>query len=191
MTLTLPGFANPVTDAQSCFRAVLTAMSQPGAPQRITAELAAPPPLGIAAAAVLLTLVDGDTTLHLPTPGADAADWVRFHCGTDPSPNMADAAFLFAETLPDLATLAQGSDEAPQESATLILQVASLTAGARFTLRGPGLQTSAPLTVTGLPADFAARWAANHAQFPRGVDLILCAGNTLLALPRSLTIEDA
>ena len=66
-----------------------------------------------------------------------------------------------------------------------------LAAGARFTLRGPGLQTSAPLTVTGLPADFAARWAANHAQFPRGVDLILCAGNTLLALPRSLTIEDA
>ena len=191
MTLSLPGFADPVADAQACFRAVLTAMSRPGTPQRITAELAAPPPLGIAAAAVLLTLVDVDTTLHLPTPGADAADWVRFHCGTDPSPNMADAAFLFAETLPDLATLAQGSDEAPQESATLILQVASLTAGARFTLRGPGLQAPTPLAVTGLPPDFAARWAANHAQFPRGIDLILCAGDTLVALPRSLSLGEA
>jgi alpha-D-ribose 1-methylphosphonate 5-triphosphate synthase subunit PhnH len=47
------------------------------------------------------------------------------------------------------------------------------------------------LTVDGLPPDFAALWAANHALFPRGVDLMLCAGNDVAALPRSVTVKDA
>ena len=191
MTLTLPGFADPVVDAQACFRAVLAAMSRPGSRQRIAAALTAPAPLGTAAAAVLLTLVDGDTSLHLQPAFAEAADWVRFHCGSEPIATVADAGFVLADTLPDLTTLAQGSDEAPQDSATIILQVASLTEGAHYTLRGPGLQSTATLSVSGLPADFAARWAANHALFPRGVDLILCAGDSLLALPRSLSIGNA
>ena len=37
---------------------------------------------------------------------------------------------------------------------------------------------------------FVQEWAANHAMFPRGVDLILCAGNRLAALPRSVRIEE-
>jgi len=45
------------------------------------------------------------------------------------------------------------------------------------------------LEIDGLPADFAARWAANHALFPRGVDVILCAGTSVAALPRSVTVE--
>ena len=50
------GFADPVHDAQTCFRAVLDAMSHPG---RITSVsgVTAPPPLNNAAGAVLLTLV--------------------------------------------------------------------------------------------------------------------------------------
>ena len=190
MTLTLPGFADPVTDAQACFRAVLTAMSRPGSRHRIAA-VTAPAPLDSAAAAVLLTLVDGDTTLHLQPAFAEAADWVRFHCGSEPIANVEGASFVLADTLPDLAVLAQGSDEAPQDSATVVLQVTSLTEGTRYILRGPGLQSTATVSVSGLPADFAARWAANHALFPRGVDLILCAGDSLLALPRSLSIGDA
>ena len=47
------------------------------------------------------------------------------------------------------------------------------------------------LTADGLPADFVAVWQRNHALFPRGVDLILCAGTPLAALPRSVSIEEA
>jgi len=45
------------------------------------------------------------------------------------------------------------------------------------------------LEVDGLPDDFASQWAANHALFPRGIDLLLCSGATLAALPRSVAVE--
>ncbi len=46
------------------------------------------------------------------------------------------------------------------------------------------------LHVDGLPADFIAQWAANHALYPRGVDMVLCAGDRLCALPRSVQIGE-
>jgi alpha-D-ribose 1-methylphosphonate 5-triphosphate synthase subunit PhnH len=46
------------------------------------------------------------------------------------------------------------------------------------------------LLVDGLPADFVAVWQRNHALFPRGVDLILCAGRSVAALPRSVSVSE-
>jgi alpha-D-ribose 1-methylphosphonate 5-triphosphate synthase subunit PhnH len=43
--------------------------------------------------------------------------------------------------------------------------------------------------VSGLPADFVEIWQRNRAGFPLGVDLVLCTGTTLAALPRSVTVE--
>ena len=104
---------------------------------------------------------------------------------------MADtAAFVLAAGLPDLAALEAGSDEQPDASATVILQVAALGAGRRLRLSGPGLRVPAALAVDGLPDDFPQAWAANPALFPRGVDLLLCCANTLAALPRSVRVED-
>ncbi len=90
-----------------------------------------------------------------------------------------------------VSDLMTGTDEAPETSATVILQVASLTAGRAFMLEGPGLREPALLIADGLPADFAAIWQRNHALFPRGIDLILCAGSRLAALPRSVAVREA
>jgi alpha-D-ribose 1-methylphosphonate 5-triphosphate synthase subunit PhnH len=90
---------------------------------------------------------------------------------------------------PAMMGLHVGTDEAPETSATLIVQVASLTVGHRYVLDGPGLREPAVLAVDGLPADFAAVWQRNHALFPCGIDLILCAGNQLAALPRSVSVR--
>jgi alpha-D-ribose 1-methylphosphonate 5-triphosphate synthase subunit PhnH len=181
-----PGFADPVAGAQACFRAVLDAMARPGRVMPV-AGVSAPPPLCDAAAAVLLTLVDHETPLWLDPDAGAARDWIAFHTGAPLSDN---AAFVMALSLPDLTTLPAGTDEMPETSATVILQVRALGSGRRWVLAGPGLRRPTELLVDGLPADFVAVWQRNHALFPRGVDLILCAGGKLAALPRSVSVAE-
>ena len=184
-----PGFADPVTDAQRCFRAVLDAMAQPGQ-LRQAPPIDAPPPLCAATAAVLLTLVDGETPLWIDQPMVPTRRWIEFHCGAPVTTDRSTAMFGLAASLPDLASFEQGTHEQPETAATLILQVPALGHGAPWKLSGPGIETTTTLQVDGLPVDFVRRWQANRAQFPRGVDLILCAGNSLAALPRSITVEE-
>jgi alpha-D-ribose 1-methylphosphonate 5-triphosphate synthase subunit PhnH len=189
LDVTLPGFADPVEQAQATFRAVLDAMARPGTLQRAGQGLTPPAPLDPATAAVLLTLVDHDTALWLDAATAPGRDWIAFHCGAGFAAAAGDAAFALALELPDLASLSPGTHEQPETAATLILQVGSLTEGTRYRLRGPGLQAASHLSVRGLPADFVALWQSNRAGFPLGVDLVLCAGTSLAALPRSVTVE--
>jgi alpha-D-ribose 1-methylphosphonate 5-triphosphate synthase subunit PhnH len=188
MSIDLPGFADPVLESQAAFRAVLAAMARPGRLCTAGVGLTPPPPLGQATAAVLLTLVDGDTPLCVTDCFVPVLDWIGFHCGTIPTV-AARAAFVLADALPGLAMLDAGSDESPDASATVILQVAALGNGRRLLLSGPGLRAPAALDVAGLPDDFPALWAANHALYPRGIDLILCCGATLAALPRSVAVK--
>jgi alpha-D-ribose 1-methylphosphonate 5-triphosphate synthase subunit PhnH len=183
------GFADPVLDAQACFRAVLDAMARPGRVHRLPGRPAPPAPLGAAAAAVLLTLADADTPVWLDA-GAAAEAWLRFHAGAPVVTDPTAAAFLLAcGAPPALHELAQGTEEEPQRSATLIVQVAALEEGAGWRLTGPGIQHAHRLRVTGLPAGFAAEWQANRARFPCGIDLVLCAGDRLAALPRTTALE--
>lgn len=184
-----PGFADPVADAQSCFRAVLAAMARPGQVHQVRLA-SAPAPLCDAAAAVLLTLADHETPLWLSPAAAAARSWLAFHTGA-PFVEPAQAMFAMALSLPDLDGLPDGSDEAPETSATVILQVASLTTGHRFVLEGPGLREPTIVTIAGLPADFSRIWERNHGLCPRGIDLILCAGDRLTAFPRSVSIREA
>lgn len=182
-----PGFADPVADSQRCFRAVLDAMARPGTIRNVECP-APPPPLCPASAAVLLTLVDHETPLWIDPAFGGARDWAAFHCGAAFARPGA-ASFLLTAELPALGALRQGSDEAPEESATVILQLPRLGAGAGFRLSGPGLAHPAVFSAEGLPPGFAGLWAANHAAFPLGIDMILCAGAYLAALPRTVTVE--
>jgi alpha-D-ribose 1-methylphosphonate 5-triphosphate synthase subunit PhnH len=184
-----PGFADPVQDAQSCFRAVLDAMARPGRLYTIRG-IPAPPPLCAAAASVLLTLTDHETPLWLDAAAREAGAWTAFHTGA-PLTELEQAVFALALSLPDLERLPTGTDEMPETSATVILQVASLTTGRQFLLEGPGLREPGLLMIDGVPADFGPIWQRNHSLYPRGVDLILCAGDQLAALPRSVSIQEA
>lgn len=184
-----PGFADPVAGSQACFRALLDAMSRPGAIREAGAGLEAPRPLDPATAATLLTLIDQDATLRLDGAASAARDWVAFHTGAGSTREAPD--FVCALALPDFADLHAGDDAEPEASTTVILQVAGLGQGRAYDLSGPGVQTTQRLLVAGLPDDFAARWAGNHALYPRGIDLILCAGDRLCALPRSVRVAAA
>lgn len=183
------GFDDPVADAQSCFRAVLDAVARPGQ-VLVVSGVPAPAPLCTAAAAVLLTLADHETPLWLDPVAASAGAWIGFHTGAPMVP-ASEAMFVMATSLPDITSLAHGTDEMPETSATVILQVGSLRTGHRFVLDGPGLREPRVLAIDGLPADFVDIWQQNHGLYPRGIDLILCAGDQLAALPRSVSIREA
>src|SRR5262249_43118217 len=88
---------------------------------------------------------------------------------------------------PAFAEFALGSDEYPDRSVTLVLQVDRF-AGPSFHVRGPGIKSVRTFAAETLPDDFAARVAFNRELYPRGIDLILVAGERVLVLPRSVHV---
>lgn len=189
-----PGFADPVHDAQRSFRTVLQVMSRPG----LVLDMPVRPPspdLPAALSALMLTLLDGETTAWLsPTFNQDnTRDWLRFHTGVRLCDRVGQARFVFATAAElDLSmwqALERGSDEEPEAGATLVLELPSLEQGITLRLQGPGIQHQAMLAVAGIsPAVWALR-RAEQTQFPRGVDLLLCCGTRLAGLPRSTRLE--
>ena len=186
----IPSFADPVLDAQTTFRCLLEAMARPGRIERVADGLAPPEGLHAAAAAVLLTLADADTLLWTDA-GPPARQRLSFHTGAafTPEPSRADL-LLAIGAAPSWAAIRAGTDEMPQDGATLILQVRSLGADVGWSLTGPGIQHAHRLQADGLDEDFIAGWRANGARFPCGFDVVLTAGDRLAALPRTTRIEE-
>ena len=122
------GFAKPSFDAAYAFRAILDAMARPGTIQTL-AGAAPPPPLSPAAGAVLLTLCDATTPLHL-AGGHDCAalrDWITFHCAA-PLVDAASASFALGtwKALHPLSRFAIGLPDYPDRAATLIVEMPQL-----------------------------------------------------------------
>lgn len=198
------GFDDEAHGSQAVFRAALDALSHPGRPRAVDASAEAPRHGHRAAALVLLALLDADCSLWLSPAlrGSDAAAWLRFHTGCRLVDQASQAQFLWVglgEAMPALDCLAQGTDSDPDHSATCVLEVQALDAsgtppgagldGAAWRLRGPGIDGEASLCAPGAPADFAHQWAANHAAFPRGVDLLLATPTHIAGLPRTTALQ--
>jgi alpha-D-ribose 1-methylphosphonate 5-triphosphate synthase subunit PhnH len=185
------GFADKVLSAQSTFRSVMDAMARPGSVRHIAATGGAPSVMMRGTAAIALTLFDRDTPLWLdPTMSEtpDVTEWLKFHTG---APVIADSSICSfaligdARALPGLDRFAFGSNEYPDRSTTLILQVESLTHGAAFDLRGPGIDGTAILQAAIQPADLFERLEINRALFPRGIDVVLVHDDAIVAIPRT------
>jgi alpha-D-ribose 1-methylphosphonate 5-triphosphate synthase subunit PhnH len=189
-----PAFSNLALASQAVFRAVMEAMARPGTIAEIDVAIAPPPPLGIAAAALALTLLDFETPFWLDPMLATAHDvdgWLKFHTGAPRAADPASAAFAFvatSATVPGFDAFDLGSIEYPDRATTLVLEVETLNDGDVFHLSGPGIKESRTFAAAPLPADFADRMAANRALFPRGVDIVLTFGRRLAALPRSVQL---
>lgn len=190
----LAGLADPVLDSQRIFRAVLDAMSHPGRIVRVDPPSETPEPFWAATASVCLALADLETPLWLDTAARQQAviDYLRFHCGCPITSEPRAARFgVIADPLrmPALETFDAGSDEYPDRAATVIIQVESLAAGSGRRLAGPGIADEILIEARGLPDGFWHALRANHALFPRGVDLILAAHDTIAGLPRSTRVS--
>ena len=173
------GFSEPVHHAQSVFRMMMECLSRPGTIQSILPEIEPPKPMGAAAGAMALTLLDHDTPVWL-TQGlakSAAADWIAFHTGAPITREKSEARFAFAESGASFASFglfALGSQEYPDRSTTIILEVAGLDKGPALTLSGPGIRDSAtiaPLDLT--DGDSIARLASAIAERWQQLDMLV------------------
>jgi alpha-D-ribose 1-methylphosphonate 5-triphosphate synthase subunit PhnH len=191
-TTPAPGFAEPVFAAQRMFRAALMALAHPGRIVSVDLALEAPAPLDVATTALGLALLDHETALWLDGKLQGAEAYFRFHCGNHVAASPGGAQFAMLadlHALPPLADFRQGSDEYPDESATLILQVDELAGDGPLQLSGPGIAGVTRLGIAGLDARFWLDWPANNAAFPRGVDVFFTCGSRLCGLPRTTTVR--
>ncbi|HEY2754565.1 MAG TPA: phosphonate C-P lyase system protein PhnH [Pseudolabrys sp.] len=178
--------------SQAAFRAVMEAFARPGEIRTLD-EVAAPAPLAPATAALVQALADYETPVWLDSMFAAVpavAEWIRFQTGAAVVKDGRDAAFaLVADplALPDFDSFAVGTEDYPDRSTTVIVQVC-LFKGPAFTLKGPGIKGRCSLAATPLPVDFAERLRANRELFPRGIDVVLVAGAQAAALPRSVRV---
>jgi alpha-D-ribose 1-methylphosphonate 5-triphosphate synthase subunit PhnH len=188
------GFADKVLSAQSTFRSVMDAMARPGRVQRIAPTSGKPAAMMQGTAAIALTLFDHDTPVWLDaamsaTP--DVAKWLKFHASAPVVADSSIASFALVgnpKNLPSLDRFAFGSNEYPDRSTTLILQVESLTDGPALDLRGPGIDGTTTLQASIEPQDLFERLAVNAALFPRGIDVVLVHGDTIVAIPRTTRV---
>ncbi len=191
-------FHDGALGSQAVFRTALSALSHPGRLHEMPAVTELPRHGYGAAAALLLALVDSDCSVWLSPQLAhtDAAAWLRFHTGCGWAAVPASARFLWiaeGDAMPVLSSLALGTDEYPDQSATVVIEVPALLdtphANAKaLDLQGPGIAKTQALSVSGLPEDFASQWGTNYGVFPRGADLFLASTTHIAGLPRSTRI---
>ena len=185
------GFADKVLSAQSTFRSVMDAIARPGSVQRIVSAAGTPPAMMRGTAAIALTLFDHDTPVWLDarmSATAGVANWLKFHTSAPVVADSSIASFALVadpENLPALDRFAFGSNEYPDRSTTLVLQVESLTDGPVVELQGPGIDGSAALRASIQPHDLFERLFINATLFPRGIDVVLVHNDSIVAIPRT------
>ncbi len=198
------GFAHEAFGSQSTFKAALVALSYPGRPVALAPDAEIPQTLYPTSSSLLLALLDQDCKLWLSPKlvNSPAATWLTFHTGCALTQDPAQAQFAWVNDmadLPPLAAFANGSDEDPEQSTTVLVDVPELrtptaldSACAFLTLKGPGIPGTRTLGFPGLPLEllgrFASMWADNHESFPRGTDVIFTAPTLIAGLPRSTHI---
>ena len=186
-------FTLPVQDAQHSFRRLLKAMSEPGVIVALHQLKHGWQPLNVATTSVLLTLADNDTPVWLSHALHNdiVSQSLRFHTNAPLVEQPQQATFaVSSDTISSeqLNALCEGSAVAPETSATLIVQVSSLSGGRMLRLTGAGIAEERMITPQ-LPNCILHELTERPHPFPLGVDLILTCGERLLAIPRTTHVE--
>ncbi|MFZ9759475.1 MAG: phosphonate C-P lyase system protein PhnH [Burkholderiaceae bacterium] len=199
------GFRDPVTDSQASFRALMSAMAEPGLWQSLvlTAEPIPDEPAGLLSLA--LVLLDSEVSFYSKEFPL-TIEGIRFYSGAGlESAAKADFVFLSTqslrlkeqddELLSFLGSLKMGEELAPEQSATLVIALdheANLpNSGASkqltITLEGPGIDTAAERQIRslGLSSVFWNWREQQQSLYPLGIDLVFVHDAKVLALPRS------
>ncbi|MBV8041040.1 phosphonate C-P lyase system protein PhnH [Pluralibacter sp.] len=186
-------FSLPVQDAQHSFRRLLKAMSEPGVIVSLHQLKYGWQPLCVATTSVLLTLADNDTPVWLSASVDNdiARQNLRFHTNAPLVEQPQQAVYAVTDntiSAEQLNALSTGTAVAPETSATLIVQVASLSGGRMLRLTGAGIADER-MVAPQLPECLIHALTERPHPFPLGIDLILTCGERLLAIPRTTHVE--
>jgi alpha-D-ribose 1-methylphosphonate 5-triphosphate synthase subunit PhnH len=174
----------PVPDAfetrtNATFEALMWALSRPGTVQNLPASGME----GIAEA-----LLDRECRVYCDDPALE--DRIAVFGAARVAMPLADHCFLSLKTasaLDRLAQVALGSALYPDAGATVVAE-ARFGTGLRLQLTGPGIETSAEISLDGIaPGIWELRAALS--RYPAGFDLFLICGAQVIGLPRSTKIE--
>jgi alpha-D-ribose 1-methylphosphonate 5-triphosphate synthase subunit PhnH len=172
----------PNTQQQN-YRALLEAMSHPGkvkAILQVTKEQAW--------MAILVTLLDAEVSLADPDGLLDEGIWPMLQA-KNTKPYEADY-ILCSGGKPPCFQPKLGSLPSPEQSATIIIKVDSLSEGEMsLVLSGPGVQGNTRCAIAGLDSDWLTQRESWVSAFPLGVDLLLVDETSFVALPRTTKVE--
>jgi alpha-D-ribose 1-methylphosphonate 5-triphosphate synthase subunit PhnH len=181
--MTAPPRTNEEAQAHATFTAIMRAMSYPGRQYQL------PVSGDHALLAIAEALVDLETSYYTPDPALDLLI-ARTGGRRRPSDSALYQFFpqLGAADHQLLAHIPHGTLRDPDQSATLVAGCA-LGEGALLRLSGPGIPSATELRVGGLPHGF---WVARQRsmRYPLGWDLVLVAGSSVVALPRTTLVEE-
>lgn len=179
------GLSDPIHTTQRCFRQLLLAISEPATVVNI-ADVPTWGKLDSGSVAALLTLCDSQTPLYLSPSLLDAAVQrsLAFHLqASTVDSTAAQFAFLAVDEF-NAADFYHGDETFPEQSATVVMQVPSLTDGKALTLSGAGIETTK--TVAPKVSDaLLTHYLGQAERYPLGIDTLLVCGSQVMAIPRS------
>ncbi len=188
----IEAYFDKVFDTQRIYRLILDAMARPGKVNSLpTLSINPPPGLNQAAAAIGLTLLDGETGFSVLPFNQDIIDYIILNtgaaaCQTDCAEFVITAGM---KGRPELIDTCCGTLITPEKGATLIMMVDSLAAagkGVKLWLSGPGIDGSSCLDISGLDDSNLQTIAGLNQEFPMGVDVIYADNSGKVAcVPRS------
>jgi len=161
-------------------------MSRPGSVQQA--------PATPADYAIVATLVDHETGTH--TDDGELQEMLASQGRLEEArPTEADIVHTHGVPSWNVCELARGSLVEPSEGATAIYRLDSLSSSrddelTRVRLSGPGIPDTRTVYV-GLPATELEDIAVAQSTYPRGVDALFTAGDRIVAIPRTGSLEVA
>ena len=189
--MTVPTMSVPAQEEQATFRALLDAMARPGTVHSLPPRRVEDGEWG-GALLVLQALLDHEVTFHVLSEQSLPHEQLLRRTGAR-SAALEQADFVLARGGGAVAAIEEareGGFEEPERSATVIVLADSLDGdGVALTLSGPGIESTALLTVENVPVAAFEALRSRTVTFPQGVDVILVdTTGHVAAVPRSTRI---
>ena len=181
------GYQDQTHSSQNMFRTMLKAISFPGSIFTVPENLETDNVIYSSTANIIFTLFDIDTKIFIDSEKiSKIQNFITFNTNANciEKSNHCDFAIIQNKEF-NIENFNLGTDEYPDNSSTIIIEVEDLINGEELIIEGPGIEKTKSISPTNLPKNFQSQWQNNNFIFPRGVDLILTCKDDFFCLPRT------